>query len=98
MTELMFPKELMLIKQVNEKSMLMFPKELMLIKQVNEKSMIFVTIGIFQKTFQPYVCNGYHDVLMMPINLRHIAILKMHAVGYRCIISGSRKCEAINLM
>ena len=33
------------------------------------------------------VCNGYHDVLMMSMNLSDISILKIHSVDYRCIIS-----------
>ena len=32
--------------------------------------------------FQPYVCNGCHDVLMMSINLCDIAILNNHGVDY----------------
>ena len=37
--------------------------------------------------FQPNVCDGYHDVLMMPMNLSDIAILNLKDSGYRCIIS-----------
>ena len=32
--------------------------------------------------FQPYVCNGCHDVLMLSINLGNINILKSHGVDY----------------
>ena len=37
--------------------------------------------------FQQNVCNRYHDLLMMSINLSHIAILNIKASDYRCIIS-----------
>ena len=56
---------------------LTFLKELMLIKQVHQKSMIFVTIGIFSIKgfkFQPNVCNRCHDLLIMSVNIRDIAI------------------------
>ena len=48
--------------------------------------------------FQPNVCNGCHDLLMMPMNLSDIAILNIKSADYRCIISGISKNEAINLM
>ena len=48
--------------------------------------------------FQPDVCNGCHDVLMMSISLSDTAILNIHGADYCCIISGISKSEAINLM
>ena len=33
--------------------------------------------------FQPYVCSGCHDVLMMSISLSDIAILNIHGVDCR---------------
>ena len=38
-------------------------------------------------TFQATVCNGSRDVLMMSIDSDIIAILNIHGVGCRCIIS-----------
>ena len=54
----------------------------MLIGQVNQKSVMFVTLGILDKVFrfQPDVCNGCHDVLMMSITLSNIAIVNIHRV------------------
>ena len=49
-------------------------------------------------TFQPNICNRCHDLLMMSVNLSHIAILNIKDFYYRCIISLIRKNEAINLM
>ena len=48
--------------------------------------------------FQPDVCNGCHDALMMSMNLGNIAIPNIHGADYCCIISRISKSEAINLM
>ena len=48
--------------------------------------------------FHPDICNEWHDVLMMSVNLSDMAILNIHGADYRCIISGISKCEAINLI
>ena len=48
--------------------------------------------------FQPYVCYGYHDLLMMSMNLSDIAILNTESADYHCIISGISKSKAINVM
>ena len=48
--------------------------------------------------FQQGVCNGCHDILMIPINLSNIHVLNIHNADYCCIISGTSKIEAINLM
>ena len=48
--------------------------------QVHQKSVIFVTIWYFLNysfKFQPNVCNRYHDLLMISMNLNDIAILKI---------------------
>ena len=49
-------------------------------------------------TFQPNVCNTCHDLLMMFINLRDIAILNIKGSDYLCIISLISKNEAIKLL
>ena len=48
--------------------------------------------------FQPYVCKGCHDALMMSMNLGDIAILNIKDADYRCIINGVSKSEAVNLL
>ena len=48
--------------------------------------------------FQPNICNRYHDLLMISMNLSDIAILNIKSTDYRCIISRISKNEAINLM
>ena len=40
----------------------------------------------------------FYNFLMMSMNLSDTAILNIKSVDYRCIISGIRKNEAINLM
>ena len=42
---------------------------------------------------EPNVCNRWHDLLMMSINLSHIAVLNIKSVDYCCIISGISKRE-----
>ena len=49
-------------------------------------------------TFQPNVCNRCHDLLMMSIKFRDIAILHIKGSDYCCIICLISKNEAINLM
>ena len=48
--------------------------------------------------FQPDVCNGYHDLLTMSMNLRDTVILNINGADYSCIFSGISKSEAINSM
>ena len=72
----------------------MFLKELMLIKQMNHY-WYFLEKGF---NFQMYVFIGFHDLLMMSINLNGIAILNINSVDYRCDINGIRKSEAVNLL
>ena len=57
--------------------------------------MIFLDKGF---KFQPDVCNDFHNVLMMSMNLSDIASLNMHGTDYCCIISGVSKIKAINIM
>ena len=48
--------------------------------------------------FQPNVCNGYYDVLMMSMNLSNIDTLNINGADYRCIVNEISKTESINLM
>ena len=48
--------------------------------------------------FQPDVFNGWHDVLMVSMNLRDFAILNIHDANHCFIISRISKDEAKNLM
>ena len=44
-------------------------------------------------TFQPSVCNGCHDILMMSFGISNVAILDINDVGYHCIICRIKKIE-----
>ena len=48
--------------------------------------------------FQPCKCHGCHDVLMIFVNLRDIAILSISGVDYCCIITEISKSETVNLL
>ena len=48
--------------------------------------------------FQPDVCNGCYDVLMMSININDIAVLNICEVDYRCISNGISKSETVNFL
>ena len=44
------------------------------------------------------ICNDYHDLLMISIDINSIAILNIHDVDYCCIINGITKSQAMNLL
>ena len=48
--------------------------------------------------FQDYVCNGCHDLRMLNVNIRDIAIITVKNVDYCCIIHNISKSEAIKLL
>ena len=58
----------------------------------------FLNKGFKGFKFQPNFCNGCHDLLIMSMNLSNFAILVIKSADYCCIISGTSKIEAINLM
>ena len=47
--------------------------------------------------FQQSVCNRCHDVLMMSMNVSHVAIFKINNADHRFIISEISKSEVVNL-
>ena len=48
--------------------------------------------------FQNSVYNGWHDLLMLSVNISGIAIITIKKVDYHCIIHNISKSEAINLL
>ena len=36
--------------------------------------------------FEPQVCNGCHDILLMAYLLKNVAILNVKGVDYRCVL------------
>ena len=57
------------------------------------KRMWFLSLLLFF-----YVCNGYHDILMMSVNLNDVAILNIKAADYCGIISGIRQIDAVDVL
>ena len=47
--------------------------------------------------FQPTVCNSCHNSIAMT-DINNTAILNINSVDYRCIIKGTGKNEAMNLL
>ena len=48
--------------------------------------------------FQYSVCNGYHGLSMLCLNVRDIVIIIVKNVDYRCIMHSISRSEAINLL
>ena len=48
--------------------------------------------------FQNSVCNGFHDLTMLSVNISDIAIITVKNVDYCYIILNMSKSEAINLL
>ena len=69
--ELTFLKEFMLIKQVQQKSVIFV-------------TIAFLSSSL---KFQPSACNRCHGLLMMSLNLSDIGVLNIKGSDYRCIIS-----------
>ena len=93
--ELTFLKELMLIKQANQKSVTFFAVGDIRRCWWHSSLLVFLNKGF---KFEADACNGCHDLLMLSINLSNIAVLNIEGANYHCIISGISKNETINLM
>ena len=48
--------------------------------------------------FEPHVCNGFHDILMMVCELKNIATLNAQGVDYRCVLWNITKNDAIDML
>ena len=48
--------------------------------------------------FQDSICNECHDLTILSLNIRDIAIITVKNVDYHCIIYKITKSEAINLL
>ena len=46
--------------------------------------------------FQPYACNGCHNLSMMVYKLDDLMILNINGVDYRCFVFNMSKDTAIN--
>ena len=48
--------------------------------------------------YQPYVCNGWHDISMVVQKLDDFVILRVKGVNYRCCVVNISKKDAIRLL
>ena len=48
--------------------------------------------------YEPYVCNGCHDLSMMVYDLDGFMILNIKGVDYRCFVFNMSKITAIKLL
>ena len=75
-------------------------KELILISQISKECMIcnywyFKDIGY---KYEPYVCNGCHDLSVVVYDLKDFMILSIKDVDYRCYVFNMSKSDTINLL
>ena len=48
--------------------------------------------------YEPNVCNKCHDLLMTAYELKNYAILNVTGVDYRCILWGTGRNKAVNIL
>ena len=48
--------------------------------------------------YQPYLCNGYHDMMMKVVNFNDVAVVSVIRNDYRIHLSFLSKNDAINLL
>ena len=48
--------------------------------------------------YEPYVCNGCHDLFMVAYDLKDFMILNIKGVDYRCYVFNMSKSDAITLL
>ena len=63
--------------------------------------MIFVTIGFFKDIgfkYEPYICNGCHDLMQKAMNFNNIAVVHVKGSAYRIHFWYMSKDDAINIM
>ena len=48
--------------------------------------------------YEPYVCNGCHDLSMVVYYLNYFMILNIKGVDYRCYVFNMKNSDVINLL
>ena len=79
----------------------MFQKELILIKQMHH-----IKLGICHYyhflykgfTYEPYLCNGCHDLMQKAINFNDVVIVFINGSDYRIYFWNMSKNDAINII
>ena len=80
---------------------LIFLKELMLIKQVCQNNLIFCHYWYFKDIgfkYEPYLCNGCHDLMQKAMSFNNVAIVYANGSAYRINLWYMSKYDAINIM
>ena len=57
--------------------------------------LVFKDIGY---KYEPYVCDGCHDLFMVAYDLKDFMILNIKGVDYRCYVFNMSKSDAITLL
>ena len=79
---------------------MIFQKEIIQIKQVHQKNVVCVIIGIFldkNVNYDPYLCNGCHDLMQKAMSFKNVAIVSIKGNGYRIHFYYISKNDAIIL-
>ena len=48
--------------------------------------------------YEPYVCNGCHDLSVVVYNLKNFIVLNIKVVDYRCYVFNISRSDATNLL
>ena len=74
--------------------------ETIFLKVTAVKIVWFITIVFFNHgfNFQYYVCNDYHNLTMLIVNIKGFAVITVKNVDCRWIIYNISKSEAISLL
>ena len=68
---------------------------------MHQKDVIFAIIGIFQIkgfNFEPYVCNGCHNLMQKDMNFNDFAIVSVKGNDYRINFWYMSKGDPINIL
>ena len=79
---------------------MIFQKESMLIKQMHQNNVIilnrfFKDIGF---KYEPYLCNGSHDLMQKAMSFNDVAIVYVKGSAYRIHFCYMSKDDAISIM
>ena len=76
---------------------LIFLKEFILISRINQ----YLSLMVFLDNnfnYEPYICNGCHDLMQKAMNLNDVAIVSIKGSDYRIHFWYMTKNWAINLL
>ena len=74
---------------------------MILIKRVDQKNVIFVIIGILKILvfkYEPYLSNGFHDLMQKAMSFNDVAVVYVKGSAYRIHFWYMSKDDAISIM